>query len=85
MTTVVNGSSDAVNGHHTLNGDRIVYDHERVAHFIGMSSRLPQCEPAPYPSCVTGANTLEKAAPGKVADFVKSQGGHTVITKVRIV
>ncbi|KAJ9106305.1 hypothetical protein QFC21_001450 [Naganishia friedmannii] len=65
MATVVNGSSDAVNGHQYFAGDRIVYDHDRVAHFIGF-------------------NTLEKAPPSKVADFVKSQGGHTVITKVLI-
>lgn len=32
--------------------------------------------------CDIGFNTLEKAPPSKVADFVKSQGGHTVITKV---
>ncbi|KAK4046075.1 acetyl-coenzyme-A carboxylase [Microbotryomycetes sp. JL201] len=31
-----------------------------------------------------GGNSLESAAPGPVADFVRSRGGHTVITKVLI-
>ena len=31
---------------------------------------------------ITGGNSLEKAPAGKVTDFVKSHGGHTVITKV---
>lgn len=31
-----------------------------------------------------GANTLDTAGPGRVTDFVKAQGGHTVITKVLI-
>ena len=31
----------------------------------------------------TGANSLEVAPSGRVTDFVKAQGGHTVITKVR--
>ncbi|GAA5834604.1 hypothetical protein JCM3766R1_003613 [Sporobolomyces carnicolor] len=31
-----------------------------------------------------GGNSLEAAAPSKVADFVRSRGGHTVITKVLI-
>ena len=29
-----------------------------------------------------GGNTLDKAPSGPVSDFVKSHGGHTVITKV---
>jgi len=29
-----------------------------------------------------GGNSLNSASPGKVADFVRSKGGHTVITKV---
>ncbi|KAG8920452.1 acetyl-coenzyme-A carboxylase, partial [Tulasnella sp. 408] len=31
-----------------------------------------------------GGNSVEKADQGKVTDFVKEQGGHTVITKVLI-
>ncbi|GAA5920490.1 hypothetical protein JCM1841_003513 [Sporobolomyces salmonicolor] len=31
-----------------------------------------------------GGNSLDKAAPSRVADFVRSRGGHTVITKVLI-
>jgi len=31
----------------------------------------------------TGDNALESAPSGRVTDFVRSQGGHTVITKVR--
>lgn len=31
---------------------------------------------------VTGGNTLDKAPTGPVSDFVKQNGGHTVITKV---
>jgi len=31
-----------------------------------------------------GGNSLNSASPGKVADFVRSKGGHTVITKVLI-
>lgn len=30
-----------------------------------------------------GANSLAVASPSRVTDFVKAQGGHTVITKVR--
>ncbi len=29
-----------------------------------------------------GGNSLDKAPPGSITDFVKSHGGHTVITKV---
>ena len=29
-----------------------------------------------------GANSLETAPSGRVTDFVRAQGGHTVITKV---
>lgn len=31
-----------------------------------------------------GGNSLDKAEAGRVADFVKEHGGHTVITKVRV-
>ena len=31
-----------------------------------------------------GANSLAAATPSRVTDFVKAQGGHTVITKVRL-
>jgi acetyl-CoA carboxylase/biotin carboxylase 1 len=31
-----------------------------------------------------GGNDLASAAPGRVTDFVKEHGGHTVITKVRV-
>ncbi|KAG2351591.1 hypothetical protein BDR07DRAFT_1500887 [Suillus spraguei] len=31
-----------------------------------------------------GGNSLDKAAAGRVTDFVKAHGGHTVITKVLI-
>jgi acetyl-CoA carboxylase/biotin carboxylase 1 len=32
---------------------------------------------------VTGGNSIDKATPSAVKDFVKENGGHTVITKVR--
>lgn len=31
-----------------------------------------------------GGNSLDKAPPGSVKNFVQSHGGHTVITKVRV-
>jgi hypothetical protein len=31
-----------------------------------------------------GGNSLDKAPIGRVHDFVKANGGHTVITKVRV-
>ena len=31
-----------------------------------------------------GGNSLERAAPGAVADFVRKHGGHSVVTKVLI-
>jgi acetyl-CoA carboxylase/biotin carboxylase 1 len=31
-----------------------------------------------------GGNSLDAAAPGRITDFVKEHGGHTVITKVYI-
>jgi acetyl-CoA carboxylase/biotin carboxylase 1 len=31
-----------------------------------------------------GGNSLDSAAPSRVADFVRSRGGHTVITKVSL-
>jgi hypothetical protein len=31
-----------------------------------------------------GGNDLETAPPSRVADFVKSQGGHSVISKARL-
>jgi acetyl-CoA carboxylase/biotin carboxylase 1 len=36
----------------------------------------------PFTCLLTGANSLEKASAGRVTDFVKANGGHTVITKV---
>ena len=33
----------------------------------------------------SGGNSLDKAPVGRVHDFVKDNGGHTVITKVSIV
>ncbi|QSL66809.1 hypothetical protein MERGE_001196 [Pneumocystis wakefieldiae] len=35
-------------------------------------------------SCFLGGNSLEKASPGPVKDFVAAHGGHTVITSVLI-
>ncbi|KAJ3823032.1 acetyl CoA carboxylase, partial [Lentinula raphanica] len=52
------------------------YDHSRVQHFIGVlvfnASKL------------AGGNSVDKASPSSVYDFVKANGGHTVITKVLI-
>jgi hypothetical protein len=35
-----------------------------------------------FPAGISGSNALANAPTGAVTDFVKSQGGHTVITKV---
>lgn len=52
---------------------------------------LLEAEPSGTPTSVspclnssdfTGANSIESAPTGRVTDFVKSNGGHTVITKV---
>ena len=57
-------ASAAVNGSAApAEGSGEMYDHSRVAQFIG-------------------ANSLASASPSRVTDFVKAQGGHTVITKV---
>jgi hypothetical protein len=34
-------------------------------------------------SNLTGGNSVDKAPPSAVKDFVEEHGGHTVITKVR--
>ena len=61
------------------------YDHSRVAHFIGLSSFFPNRVAFPIPSFhFSGGNSLDKAPVGRVHDFVKVNGGHTVITKVSI-
>ncbi len=38
----------------------------------------------PFVRVLLGGNSLDKAPVGRVHDFVKANGGHTVITKVRI-
>ena len=52
-----------------------------------MTAFIGQYQHALPPSSVSilflGGNTLDKAPTGRVADFVKENGGHTVITKVR--
>lgn len=62
-------------------------DHERVAHFIGThhascSANLSRQCRLTIPVC-EGGNSLGKAPLGRVHDFVKEHGGHSVITKVR--
>ena len=57
------------------------YDHSKVQNFIGKDMinlvwRLLQIS--------LGGNSLENASASKLYDFVKSNGGHTVITKVRV-
>jgi hypothetical protein len=42
---------------------------------------MPIAHPHPSPPS-TGANSVDLATPGRVTDFVKAHGGHTVITKV---
>ena len=37
----------------------------------------------PFIFILTGGNSIDKAPPSAVKDFVKENGGHTVITKVR--
>ena len=62
------------------------YDHSRVAHFIGLSSSFPSALLFPIPSSLfSGGNSLDKAPVGRVHDFVKVNGGHTVITKASII
>lgn len=57
------------------------YDHAKVAQYIGELSRT--CSFGRVVDKSTGGNALDKAPAGQVHDFVKSHGGHTVITKVR--
>jgi acetyl-CoA carboxylase/biotin carboxylase 1 len=56
------------------------YDHAKVAHFIGPSPSFPTIS-NPF-IAFSGGNSLDKAPVGRVHDFVKANGGHTVITKV---
>ncbi len=58
------------------------YDHSRVAHFIGSCHQLKSGFCFLNAVCGAGGNSLDKAPAGKVQDFVKTNGGHTVITKV---
>ena len=60
------------------------YDHSKVAHFIGQS--LPCIVNGINNTFFTlpGGNSLDKAPAGRVHDFVKVNGGHTVITKVSV-
>lgn len=48
---------------------------------LSLVSTIDQCTLLPY-NFFLGGNTLDKAPTGRVADFVKENGGHTVITKV---
>lgn len=69
--------------------EEFVWDHSKVQHFIG--EHLTSLFEQSLARLLTretfwdflGGNSLEAAAPSKVADFVRSRGGHTVITKVR--
>jgi hypothetical protein len=70
--------------------------HTKVAQFIGTSFNCSiffasRCAPSgksftetllPLP-LFAGGNSIETAPVGPVSDYVKSHGGHTVITKVR--
>ena len=61
------------------------YDHSKVAHFIGQSSScLAIVTNGPF-IALLGGNSLDKAPAGRVHDFVKVNGGHTVITKVSVI
>jgi acetyl-CoA carboxylase/biotin carboxylase 1 len=61
------------------------YDHSKVAHFIGQSSFCPtNITNRPFIAFL-GGNSLDKAPAGRVHDFVKVNGGHTVITKVNVI
>ena len=55
------------------------YDHSRVQHFIG-TFVLARVDSSFI--MIQGGNSLEKAPASNVYDFVKANGGHTVITKV---
>ena len=60
------------------------YDHSRVAHFIGACSPGRRGMSIKYSWRLTlGGNSIDTAPAGRVLDFVKANGGHTVITKVR--
>jgi hypothetical protein len=56
-------------------------EHEKVAQFIGEHFSLGTNSDVD-PQHRTGGNSLDVAPPGRVHDFVKEHGGHTVITKV---
>lgn len=72
------------NGAGSANGSADMYDHAKVAHFIGEPSPTSyRFLPFPVRAELSGANSLDVAPAGRVTDFVKSNGGHTVITKVR--
>lgn len=58
----------------------MAYDHSKVTNYIGETFALPAFK---LPSDqYTGGNDLDKAPEGRVTDFVREHGGHTVITKV---
>jgi len=60
------------------------YDHSKVTAFIGMCTTcVPLRDVVIQGTLFIGGNTLDKAPTGRVSDFVKENGGHTVITKVR--
>lgn len=60
----------------------MAYDHSKVTAYIG---KLPyasiSCCRLPI-NMIPGGNSLDKAPTGRVTDFVRENGGHTVITKV---
>jgi acetyl-CoA carboxylase/biotin carboxylase 1 len=58
------------------------YDHSRVQQFIGTRLSLFCLVLRPLTLMHQGGNSLDKATISSVHDFVKSNGGHTVITKV---
>ena len=61
------------------------YDHSRVLHFVGTSpTRISALLfLIVFVTNFTGGNSIDKAPPSAVKDFVEEHGGHTVITKVR--
>jgi hypothetical protein len=61
----------------------VTKEHEKVAQFIGEPLSLSGPTLKLTPQHWTGGNSLDVAPPGRVHDFVKEHGGHTVITKVR--
>jgi hypothetical protein len=63
----------------------VLFANETPDHSQTSKNSLFTASYPPWPMLTsTGANSLEKASSGRVTDFVKANGGHTVITKVSL-